>query len=75
MESICVAVLAWRSARRGAKVDAGTSAKRRNDAAARARALCALFERMRAAERRPWATRMGRALFARGFVERLAPSG
>jgi hypothetical protein len=55
MESICVAVLARRPARRGAKVDAGTSAERRNDAGARENA-----------------THMGRALFARGFVERLA---
>ena len=55
MESICVAVLVARSARRGAKVDAGTSDERRNDAVARENA-----------------TRMGRALFARGFVERLA---
>jgi hypothetical protein len=35
MEPICVAVLARRSARRGAKVDAGTSDERRNDAGAR----------------------------------------
>jgi hypothetical protein len=55
MKSICVAVLARRSARRGAKVDAGTSSERRNDAVARENA-----------------TRMGRALFVRGFVERLA---
>jgi len=55
VESICVAVLVRRSARRGAEVDAGTSDERRNDAAARENA-----------------TRIGRALFARGFVERLA---
>ncbi len=55
MEPACVAVLARRSARRGAKVDAGTSAERRNEAG-----VCEN------------ATRMGWALFARGFVERLA---
>ena len=55
MESVCVAVLARRSARRGAKGDAGTSVERRNAAGARENA-----------------TRMGRALFARGFVAGLA---
>jgi len=55
MESVCVAVLARRSARRGAKGDAGTSVERRNAAVARENA-----------------TRMGRALFARGFVAGLA---
>ncbi len=34
MESICVAVLARRFARRGAKVGAGTSDERRNDTGA-----------------------------------------
>src|SRR5205085_6191281 len=53
--SVCVAVLAWRSGRRGAKVDAGTSAERRNEPCARENA-----------------TRMGRTLFARGFVTGLA---
>jgi hypothetical protein len=52
---VCVAVLARRSARRGTKVDAGTSAERRNDVGARENA-----------------TRVGRALFARRFVEGLA---
>ena len=55
MESVCVAVLARRSARRGAKGDAATSVERRNEAVARKNA-----------------TRMGRALFARGFVAGLA---
>src|SRR5437868_5606593 len=51
IESVCVAVLARRSGRRGAKVDAGTSDERRNEPGVRENA-----------------TRMGRALFARGFV-------
>src|SRR5438874_8333188 len=38
----------------------------------RARALDALILIIRAAESRPWATRKGRALFARGFVAGLA---
>ena len=57
METVCVAVLARRPARRGAKGDAGTSVERRN-----------------AAGVRESATRMGRAIFARGFVAGLAPS-
>ncbi|MDE2476647.1 MAG: hypothetical protein KGO48_16455 [Alphaproteobacteria bacterium] len=55
METVCVAVLARRPARRGAKGDAGTSVERRNAAGARESA-----------------TRMGRAIFARGFVAGLA---
>ncbi|MDE2476920.1 MAG: hypothetical protein KGO48_17825 [Alphaproteobacteria bacterium] len=55
MESVCVAVLARRAARRGAKSDAGTSVERRNEAGVRENA-----------------TRMGRAISARGFVAGLA---
>ena len=35
IESVCVAALAWRFGRRGAKVGAGTSAERRNEPVAR----------------------------------------
>ena len=79
MEVVCVAVLEWRSARRGAKGDAGTPAYAESFGGRAAELLVrrsldkgGSVERRNDAGARENATRMGRALFARGCVERLA---